>query len=106
MSATKLSGYKSMSSLGLAREVAEILNGTFFFTGAQTPGANGNVTVAHGLGVAPTFYAAGILGDSANLCTVQSVDATNVTLRVSVAATNADVTSGAQQVWIIASSKL
>jgi hypothetical protein len=58
-----------------------------------SPDANGNDTIAHGLSDTPDYVQVGIRGDNANGVDVESVDATNITVRVKDAA-GADVTAG------------
>lgn len=60
-----------------------------------TPDANGNLTVAHGLPVTPDVVLVGIKGDTTNHADVESVDATNITVRIKDSA-GADVTAGTQ----------
>ena len=65
-----------------------------------TAGANGNATIAHGLHRTPVFAMAQIQGDTVNGVNVESIDGTNLTIRVFNAA-GADVTSGSFSVaWI------
>lgn len=60
---------------------------------SATPDGNGNITVAHGLSGTPTFASAQISGDTVNHVDVQSVDGTNLTLRIKDSS-GADVTAG------------
>lgn len=60
---------------------------------AITAAANGNATIAHKLGKVPSSVRVGLRGDNVNGIDVQSVDASNITVRVKNAA-GADVTSG------------
>lgn len=65
-----------------------------------TPDGNGNGTIAHGLAEEPTTALVGIRGDHGNGVDVESVDSTNITVRVKDAS-GADVTAGTFTVdWI------
>ena len=97
----------AMGALALAREIADLLNNTFFTYNAQvTASTNGNANLAHGLGAAPTFAAVGLVGDATAHVDVESVTSTNIVLHFKAAADGADVTSGTFGVWAIASTKL
>lgn len=64
-----------------------------FGNASISPDANGNDTIAHGLGETPSFVDVNIRGDNQNSAKVQSVDATDITVIIQDAA-GADVTSG------------
>lgn len=67
-----------------------------------TAATNGNATIAHGLRKVPSHAMVGIRGDNVNGVDVESLDATNITIRVKNAA-GADVTSGTFTVdWVAA----
>ena len=67
--------------------------GDGYGSASVTPDGNGNDTIAHGLKLAPSYVAVGIRGDNVNGVDVESVDATNITVRVKDAA-GADVSAG------------
>ena len=58
-----------------------------------TAAANGNATIAHGMHSTPASALVGLRGDNVNGIDVESIDATNITVRVKNAS-GADVTSG------------
>lgn len=64
-----------------------------FGNASVSPDANGNATIAHGLIRAPSSVSLGLRGDNANSVQLQSVDSTNMTVRIRDAS-GADVTSG------------
>ena len=53
--------------------------------------ANGNITIAHGLTSTPTYINVEMSGDNTYDAIVQSVDNTNITVRVRDTANNSDV---------------
>lgn len=65
-----------------------------------SPDANGNADIAHGLSKTPETVQVGLRGDNTNGVDVESVDATNITVRVKDES-GSDVTSGSFTVdWI------
>lgn len=59
-----------------------------------TPDGSGNGTIVHGLASIPSLVLVGIRGDNVNGVDVESLDATNIIIRIKDAATGADVTTG------------
>lgn len=61
----------------------------------KTPNGSGNVSIPHGLPAAPAFASVGLVGDLAGaVAVVQSIDATNIVVRLFTSTTGADITAG------------
>lgn len=80
------------------REVAKLFNSEAAGNASISPDGNGNGTIAHGLGAAPSYVAVHISGDNVNGVDPESVDATNITVRIKDAA-GADVTAGSFTIY-------
>lgn len=66
--------------------------------GTVSTDSNGVATIAHGLAAAPVFYSAQTDGDDTYEATVQSVDSTNLSVRIRNTTTNADKASSSQRI--------
>lgn len=77
------------ASVGAAK-----FGGATFNTAAnQTTDGSGLVTIAHGLGITPTFASVGLIGSASNEAVVNAVDATNLTVLVRNGTTGAAITT-------------
>lgn len=65
----------------------------------DTTDANGNITIAHGLATTPTYVTVAISGDNTWDAIVESVDATNITVRVRNTTDNSDITAQSVTVY-------
>lgn len=73
--------------------ILKILNNQAHGSASISPDANGNGTIPHGLPGIPSFVGVHILGDNVNGVDPESVDATNIIVRIKDAA-GADVAAG------------
>lgn len=80
------------------RNVTRLLNKESYGNASISPDANGNGTIAHGLNGTPSFVSVDIGGDNVYGVDPESVDGTNITVRVKDAA-GADVTSGSYTIY-------
>lgn len=81
-------------------ELSGMQNSTRYGNSSITPDANGNGTIAHGLSSIPDYVSTAIRGDNANGVDVQTLDATNITVRIKDAS-GADVTTGTYTIdWL------
>jgi hypothetical protein len=78
---------------GVTNKFNGVIGATGYGSSSISPDANGNGTIAHGINGTPTHIVVGIRGDNVNGVDVESVDGTNITVRIKDAA-GADVTAG------------
>lgn len=85
--------FSSLTNNGTNTRFSGTKGGHNYGNASISPNANGNGTIAHGLAGTPNNVHVDIRGDNVNGVDVQSVDGTNITVRIKDAA-GADVTAG------------
>jgi hypothetical protein len=84
----------AVSNSGTGNQFIGVKGGDNYGSASISPDANGNGTIAHGLKGTPNCVIVGIRGDHSNAVDVQSVDGTNITVRIKNTTTNADIAAG------------